>query len=196
MYRKSKLLGESPAETTETTWWNWTYPPEFFDSPWLKLHTTQRKTHTYWKSKASKQKLQKLQGQNKRIYQKSKLLGESSEETTETTWWKNPTPLTSLILPDLNYTLHREKHTHIENLKLQSRNYRNYRVKTNAYIENLNCWESSQQKLQKLQGQKERIYWKSKLLGESQAETTETTGWNRTYPPEFFESPWLKLHTT
>ena len=34
---------------------------------------------------ASKQKLQKLQGQNKRIYRKSKLLGESPAETTETT---------------------------------------------------------------------------------------------------------------
>ena len=37
-------------------------------------------------------------------------------------------------------------------------------------------FEASKQKLQKLQGQNERIYRKSKLLGESPAETTETTG--------------------
>ena len=76
-------------------------------------------------------------------------------------------------------------------------------TKTNAYIENLNYWEqklqklqgqnervyrkskllgeselfeASKQKLQKLQGQNEHIYQKSILLGESLADTTETTG--------------------
>ena len=73
---------------------------------------------------ASKQKLQKLQGQNERIYRKSKLLGESPAETTETTG--------------------RNEHTPLNYLKPQSKNYRNFRVKTNAYIENLICWESFQ----------------------------------------------------
>ena len=88
-------------------------------------------------------KLQKLQGENK------------------------PTPLNSLILPDLNYTLHRENHTHIENLKLPSGNYRNYRVKKNAFFENLNCWESLQQKLQKLQGEKEHTSLNSLIFFDS-----------------------------
>ena len=43
-----------------------------------------------------------------------------------------------MIFPYINYTLHRKKHTHIENLKPPSKNYRHYRVKMNAYIENLN----------------------------------------------------------
>ena len=94
-----------------------------------------------------------------------------------------------MILPDLNYTLHKEKHTHIENLKPLIGNYRNYRVKTNVYTENLNCLEGLQQKLQKLQGQNERMFRKSKLLGESPAKTTETTGCNQTYPLEFFDFP-------
>ena len=37
----------------------------------------------------------------------------------------------------------------------QSKNYRNYRVKTNAYIENLNYWENLQQNFQKLQVENE-----------------------------------------
>ena len=93
-------------------------------------------------------------------------------ETTETTGWKRTYPQKSLILPDSDYTLHREKHTHIENITPPRQNYRNYRVKTNTYIKNLNCFESLQQKLQKLQGENEHT------------------------PPEFFDSPWLKLHTT
>ena len=92
----------------------------------------------FWES--LQQKLQILQGENEH------------------------TPLNSLILPDLNYTLHREKHTYIENLKPQSGNYKNYRVKTSVYIKNLNCWESLQQKLQKLQGENEHTPLNSFIL--------------------------------
>ena len=72
------------------------------------------------------------------------------------TGWKRTYPQKSLILPDSDYTLHREKHTHIENITPPRQNYRNYRVKTNTYIKNLNCCESLP------------------------AKTTETTGWKWT----------------
>ena len=107
---------------------------------------------------ASKQKLQKLQGQNKCIYRKSNLLGEFPVETTETTGRKRTYPPNSFILPYLNYTC-------VENLKPPSKNYRNYKVKMNAYIENLNCSECFP------------------------VETTETTGQKQIYLLEFFDFP-------
>ena len=88
--------------------------------------------------RVSQQKLQKLQGENERVCQKSKLLGESPIRNYRNYRVKTTYPWNYLIFPYINYTLHRKKHTHIENLKPPSKNYRHYRVKMNAYIENLN----------------------------------------------------------
>ena len=83
-------------------------------------------------------------------------------ETTETTGWKRTYPQKSLILPDSDYTLHSEKHTHIKNIMPPRQNYGNYMLKTNTYIEILICQESLPQKLQKLQDKNEHtpgIIW-------------------------------------
>ena len=61
-------------------------------------------------------------------------MGEFPVETTETTGRKRTYPPNSFILPYLNYIC-------VENLKPPSRNYRNYKVQTHAYNENLNCSE-------------------------------------------------------
>ena len=87
-------------------------------------------------------------------------------ETTETTGWKRAYPMKLFDSPWLKLC------TYIENLKAPLLNYRNYKVKWNACIENLNCWESLP------------------------LETTETTGYKWTYPPEFSDFHWLRLHTT
>ena len=88
--------------------------------------------------RVSQQKLQKLQGENERVCQKSKLLGESPIRNYRNYRVKTNIPLELFDYPQINYKLHREKHTYIENLKPPSKNYRHYRVKMNAYIENLN----------------------------------------------------------
>ena len=141
-------------------------PPEFFDSPWPRLHTAQQKyTHI------ENLKLPRRSYRNYRVKRNAYIeilncLVSLPAETTETTGWKRAYPKKLFDSPSLKL------HTYIENLKAPWWNYRNYWVKWNACIENLNCRESLP------------------------LETTETTGYKWTYPPEFSDFHWLRLHTT
>ena len=118
------------------------------------------------------QKLQKLQGQNEDIYQNSKLLGKSPSRNYRNYRVKKniPPEFFDSSWPRLHTA--QQKYTHIKNLKLPRRSYRNYRVKRNAYIEILNC------------------------LVSLPADTTKTTAYKWTYPPEFSDFHWLRLYTT
>ena len=136
IYRNSKLLGKSPNRNYRNYRVKKNIPLNSLFLPWPRLHTAQRKLHTYRKSKASQKKLQKLQGQKERIYWNSKLLGESPSRNYRNYRVKKSIPLKLFDSPWLKL------HTYIENLKAPCGNYRNYRVEWNACIENLNCRES------------------------------------------------------